>query len=300
MSADLSTYTWQMPLKCLITGILLCSTTARIRRSPPRGITRSRQSLRCKSMPTRSWLVSVTSCTASWSMPSSARASWKMPARHFAEFSDSLPPRKITALPALKQRQAPSIVTFGRLSKIKNTEPIGTATRLILMPFLSSRLSSTLFSGSAKEAISSAPLAMASMRASFKVKRSIFESSSFPAAASRSCLFAARISGLRSRRIWATRFSTALRFSPGRVRSALLAFWAFLARRSEYSSKLEYFKLEQVISRFYPFLSIFLTVCLILQYRNLFFVTLEYNFKIQVCCYPRRWCVVARYRTWVF
>ena len=51
------------------------------------------------------------------------------------ERSDSLPPRRIEALPLFRHRAATSLVTLGRDSKMVITTPSGTRTRSIRRPF---------------------------------------------------------------------------------------------------------------------------------------------------------------------
>ncbi len=60
-SAAASTYTWQLPWKCLITGICASAATRRISPSPPRGMARSMHSGKCRKCPTASRSVVLTS-----------------------------------------------------------------------------------------------------------------------------------------------------------------------------------------------------------------------------------------------
>ena len=112
----------------------------------------------------------------------------------------SVPPRRIAALPDFKQSPPASAVTLGRLSKIMPITPMGTAIREISMPLGLVHFSSTRPTGSFNAAISSNPLAMASTRAGFNVKRSMKEDfRSLDLAASKSLALAARIAEAAAR-----------------------------------------------------------------------------------------------------
>ena len=114
-SAAASTYTWQLPVKCLMTGILASAATRRIRPSPPRGIARSmycgmRQKLADRRAVGRAHQLHGVGRQARLRRP--PRASRSTIA--WLECIASLPPRRITALPLFTQIAAASAVTFGR------------------------------------------------------------------------------------------------------------------------------------------------------------------------------------------
>ena len=73
----------------------------------------------------------------------------------------SEPPRRIAALPALRQSAPASAVTLGRLSKITPMTPSGVATRSKSSPFGVVQWASTRPTGSARPATASTPSAMA-------------------------------------------------------------------------------------------------------------------------------------------
>ena len=139
------------------------------------------------------------------------------------EWNASLPPRRITALPAIRQSAAASLVTLGRASKMMPITPIGTVTFSIFRPFGRVSPLSTRPTGSRCAATSSTPCAIASMRASVSVRRSSIASRMpLSRAAARSTAFAARISGAAARSACAA-FSSARRFFSPAVRSTAAA-----------------------------------------------------------------------------
>ena len=81
---------------------------------PPRGMITSTNSSSASSAPTAARSVVPTSCTAASGRPASARPSRTQAAIARFECTASLPPRRITALPAFRQMPAASAVTFGR------------------------------------------------------------------------------------------------------------------------------------------------------------------------------------------
>ena len=95
-----------------------------------------------------------------------AREEWKL----------SEPPRKITALPALRQSAPASAVTFGRLSKMTPITPSGVRTRLMCNPLGRSHSAMTEPTGSAKPAMSFSAETMPSIRASLSANRSMKDS----------------------------------------------------------------------------------------------------------------------------
>ena len=76
------------------------------------------------------------------------------------ELIASLPPRRITALPAFKHSAAASEVTFGRASNMMPITPIGTVTFSICSPFLSVLPSRILPIGSGRAATCKTPSAI--------------------------------------------------------------------------------------------------------------------------------------------
>ena len=99
-----------------MTGTREHSATARIRLSPPRGMHRSTSSVR-----ESNWGMAARSVVGTTWMASAGKAGRALAADStmiFAiawfEWSASLPPRRMVALPDLKQRLAASAVTFGR------------------------------------------------------------------------------------------------------------------------------------------------------------------------------------------
>ena len=98
-----------------MTGMVAASTTARMRLSPPRGMIRSiSPSARAhgRSRSARSGLSIM--ATASAGRPASATASRSIAAMARLEWSASLPPRRMQALPLLRHSPAASAVTLGR------------------------------------------------------------------------------------------------------------------------------------------------------------------------------------------
>src|SRR6266567_8551694 len=99
-----------------MTGTFEDSTTARIRPSPPRGMHKSTYWVResndlmaSRSVVGTTWMA----CSGNFGrvfLPDSIM----IVAMAWLELSASLPPRRIVALPDLKQRLAASAVTFGR------------------------------------------------------------------------------------------------------------------------------------------------------------------------------------------
>ena len=88
--------------------------TARISPSPPRGMTTSMYSSSLSISATASRSVVGGTWTASRGSPASSRARCISPARNLLEWNASLPPRRMTALPALRQRMPASTVALGR------------------------------------------------------------------------------------------------------------------------------------------------------------------------------------------
>jgi hypothetical protein len=127
----------------------------------------------------------------------------------------SEPPRRITALPAFRHRAPASAVTFGRLSKMTPTTPIGVRTRWIARPFGRCHSAMIWPTGSGSSAIASRPAAIASMRSGVRVPRSmtaeVASAACKPAIsralASRMALVAARSRAAALRNAW---FFTAL------------------------------------------------------------------------------------------
>ncbi len=83
---------------------------------PPRGIRQSIESRSCMNSTAASWLVSVTSCTASAGSPALCTASRSTSAMTMFESSALDEPRRNAALPDLRQSAAASLVTLGRFS----------------------------------------------------------------------------------------------------------------------------------------------------------------------------------------
>ena len=115
-----------------------------------------------------------------------------------AELSE--PPRRIAALPALRQSAPASAVTLGRLSKITPITPSGVATRSKSSPFGVVQWASTRPTGSARPATASTPSAIAVTRASSRTRRSR-KAGVWPAAraCATSCALAARMRGAARR-----------------------------------------------------------------------------------------------------
>ena len=122
-SAAASTYIWQMPSRCLMTGILLYSVIVLISPFPPLGITTSINLSIISSWGTSSLSVDFITCTASGGNPSFFRAALMHLPSAILVFIASLPPRSIAAFPLFMQRTAASIVTFGLDSKIMRVTP---------------------------------------------------------------------------------------------------------------------------------------------------------------------------------
>src|SRR3990167_6396055 len=70
------------------------------------------------------------------------------------ECSASLPPLTITAFPLFTHKAATSVMTLGRDSKMDAITPIGTRTRLIVIPFVAVHSFITFPTGSSDLAIS--------------------------------------------------------------------------------------------------------------------------------------------------
>src|SRR6185295_15948709 len=110
----------------------------------------------------------------------------------------SWPPFRSTALEERRQSAAASAVTFGRDSKIIRITPIGTRTRLQVMPEGALRSSKTFPTGSGCAEIACRPLTISSTRFSSSFRRSSLASLSRSAFAwSTSALLASRMSGSR-------------------------------------------------------------------------------------------------------
>ena len=115
-SAAASTYTWQMPSRCFSTGTLAYSITVRISPFPPLGMITFRQESSSHNCFTSSRLPESRSWRASAGTADSARASRSTAARTLLVRRDSLPPRRMTAFPDFRHREAASQVTVPRLS----------------------------------------------------------------------------------------------------------------------------------------------------------------------------------------
>ena len=113
-SAAACTYTWQTPSRCAITGTRLSSRTRSIRERPPRGTIRSTASSMASRMPTAARSVVGTSWMQPAGSPASARAARSAAAMAREECQLSEPPRRITALPDMRQSAPASAVTLGR------------------------------------------------------------------------------------------------------------------------------------------------------------------------------------------
>ena len=111
-----STYTWQLPSRCLMTGTLASRLMRSINDLPPRGMMRSTNSGMAMSWPTNARSVLGTSCTASAGKPLSAKDCRTSSASALLEAMASDPPRRMQALPLLMDKLAASMVTLGRLS----------------------------------------------------------------------------------------------------------------------------------------------------------------------------------------
>ncbi len=97
-------------MKCLRIGIFVCAATARIKPSPPRGMTRSIESSIARSAET-------SSCppVTSWIAPSGIAPFIASKSAMFV-WRASEPPLRIAAFPLFKQSAAASAVTPGRAS----------------------------------------------------------------------------------------------------------------------------------------------------------------------------------------
>lgn len=115
-SAVRSTYTWQLPQPVSMTGTRAFWTTDSIRPLPPRGMSTSRYPVSCMSAVALSRLVSCTRLTQPAGRPTDAMACRMSSVMAWLERKASLPPRRITALPALRHSAAASTVTLGRAS----------------------------------------------------------------------------------------------------------------------------------------------------------------------------------------
>ena len=185
ISHAVSTYTWQLPSKCLMTGILASWLMRSIKPLPPRGMMTSTNSLSVIKWPTASRSVVCTNCTASCGKPLSFKACCTSCANALLESIASEPPRKIQALPLLIAKDAASIVTLGRLSNTMPNTPIGTRiwpTRIPLgcsfIPMMSPMMSGILAS-------CSHPCAHVSITCGVSLRRSTMAASK-PAALARS------------------------------------------------------------------------------------------------------------------
>ena len=120
------------------------------------------------------------------------------------ELIASFPPLRITALPALRLRIAPSTVTFGLASYIMPITPIGTLTFSIFIPLGLVDPSMTSPIGSASPTSSSQDTAMPSILAGVRVSLSIIDSlMPFALALAMSSALAAKISSCLFLRICA-------------------------------------------------------------------------------------------------
>ena len=113
-SALQSTYTWQTPLSCLITGMVEFSETMRMSPSPPRGMMRSIYRFALSISMTQARSGFSMNETAPSGMPASAPARLSTSAMAVLDATASEPPRSSTPLPDLMQSAAESAVTFGR------------------------------------------------------------------------------------------------------------------------------------------------------------------------------------------
>ena len=133
--------------------------------------------------------------------PAFSPESWRAAAMARFEWMASLPPRRMVALPVLKQRAAASAVTLGRLSKMMPMVPMGTRTCSMRMPLGRCQSSSTWPTGSGRVATCSSAAAMASRRFSSRRSRSsMAEERPLLSPAAMSLALAARISPEASRR----------------------------------------------------------------------------------------------------
>src|SRR6185369_5100434 len=188
-STGSSTYTWQLPSRCLMTGTFVSRLMRSIRLLPPRGMITSTYCGMAIRWPTASRSVVCTSCTASGGSPASVKACCTSRASALLESIASDPPRRMHALPLLIDRLAASMVTLGRLSKIIANTPIGTRIWPTRMPlgccFIP--MISPMMSGMA--ASCSQPWATVSMILGVSLRRSSMGAGR-PLAAARSMSFA--------------------------------------------------------------------------------------------------------------
>src|SRR6516165_1260571 len=97
-----------------MTGILAAAATASIRDRPPRGMIRWIYRSSCAISVTAARSVLGTSCAPNSGKPAFLHPSLTATASARLERIDSDPPLRITALPDFRQREAASLVTFGR------------------------------------------------------------------------------------------------------------------------------------------------------------------------------------------
>ena len=186
-----------------------------MRPAPPRGMSTSTSPFIFISSFALSREVSSIRFTVSAGSPAFSTAARMRFATALFEFIASLPPRSMTALPALRQRAAASEVTFGLASYIIPITPSGTVTFSILSPFGLVEPERTLPTGSGIAATSSTPFAMPSMRSAVRVRRSIIDSAMpFSRAAAISARFASNMLCTFSRRADEISLSAASRFAP--------------------------------------------------------------------------------------
>ena len=134
----------------------------------------------------------------------------------------SLPPRSMQAFPLLRARAAASDVTLGRLSYIIARSPSGTDTFVIRSPLGRIISSSTLPTGSSRDAALRMDCAMPSMRFSSSASLSIITSEMLPRAAATSSRFAAIISPVCAARLSAIYISALFFVSVSAIATALL------------------------------------------------------------------------------
>ncbi len=101
-----------MPSRCLIIGTRASFMSRSIRLLPPRGTITSTYSVIVISLPTAARSDVATTCTASCGKPAASSASPISFASAVLHSSASEPPRRIVALPDLRQSAAASIVTL--------------------------------------------------------------------------------------------------------------------------------------------------------------------------------------------
>ncbi len=156
-----------------MTGIRAVATTFSMRPLPPRGMIRSRYwsilamcSTLARSVKGMSWMLSG-------GRPARSPPVCKAAARARLLSMASLPPRRIVALPVLKQRDAASLVTLGRDSKMMPMTPIGTRTLRMWRPLGRVHSLSSSPTGSGSTATSRTASAIAARRLGSRVRRSI-------------------------------------------------------------------------------------------------------------------------------